>query len=684
MSIVWGVLLIAAVLWPGRIVGPIDGAPLDAPLEAVLFAGLVALWFLAPAFLKTRRARVVIGSLLVWKIAGWLLLTQTGLCGTFLADPGGGVRPQPGWDVRALWTPRMGCTAVVTRPYREFEEFPAWAINVLPDSARPPAGSFALDIKGVVETSRAGKLTLETEADSAVTGQIDGESTGTGTAFHPLLLSAGAHDVNLHVALGGVHWRLLPRLDTRNLFDAARTFVAQPTRLDRLVRGWGRWVSPALFGTLFVLWTVFAASSLQLPAPVGAWAIGAAAVAFVLGVFVEPPLVRFCVLLMFTSVALRVPEGRSTMRTAFVMVAIPWLAFYAGRSLRDVGHFIVYTSGDDWWTFQRHAYQVFIEGFWLEGGEKTFWNQPLYRWTAGVLHLIFGDSSAGEMYSDASGIAVGAMFAFDSVSRLGGFRLGLIAAILVLNVTMLGPNWYGVGRGLSEISAALWVYLAAFALRRSRRRLWPSVAMAGLWAALGFFTRMNHLLLLAILVVLLLPDDVQAGSWWRLRELWRRLPKPQASVYLACIVCAVVAIAARTWYYTGEFSLFLGTQRDLVSTGLGLSTIFSTAAWARALESVSMIVTVQDPPRLDPRGIVVTLGVVCAVAGLIGVPVVRRLPLALAGFCAGAVAGGLFVRGSAYAGRFSVQLVPVAIATATGTVAIALGRRRRAEEVHHE
>jgi hypothetical protein len=372
------------------------------------------------------------------------------------------------------------------------------------------------------------------------------------------------------------------------------------------------------------------------------------------------------------------------MRIAFMMVALPWLAFFAGRSLRDVGHFIVYTSGDDWWTFQRHAYRVFVEGFWLEGGEKTFWNQPLYRWVVGLLHLIFGDSSAGEMYLDASGIAVGAMFAFDSVARAGGFRLGLVAAILVLNVTMLGPNWYGIGRGLSEISAALCVYLAAFALRRSRHRVWPSVAIAGLWAALAFFTRMNHLLLLATLVVVLLPDEVEAGAGWRARELWRRLPKRQASVYLACITCAVIAITARTWYYTGQFSLFLGTQRDLVSTGLGLSTISSGAAWARALESVSMIATVQDPPRLDPRVILVTFGLICAVAGLIGAPLVRRLPLGLAGFCAGAVAGGLVVRGSAYAGRFSVQLVPVAIAAAMGTFVLALGQRRRAEEVHDE
>src|SRR3954468_7969633 len=116
------------------------------------------------------------------------------------------------------------------------------------------------------------------------------------------------------------------------------------------------------------------------------------------------------------------------------------------------------------------------------------------------------------MYLDAAGIAVGALFAFDTVSRLATFRAGLVAAMLVINVAMLGPNWYGIGRGLSEISAGLFVYLAAFALQRARIRLWPHALIAGLFAALAFFTRLNLLVLLVTLALLLLPDTIEAGS----------------------------------------------------------------------------------------------------------------------------------------------------------------------------
>jgi hypothetical protein len=44
------------------------------------------------------------------------------------------------------------------------------------------------------------------------------------------------------------------------------------------------------------------------------------------------------------------------------------------------------------------------------------------------------------------------------------------------------------------------------------------------------------------------------------------------------------------------------------------------------------------------------------------VPFARRLPLGAAILCLAAVAGGLVARGSAYPGRFSVHLIPVAVA----------------------
>ena len=81
-----------------------------------------------------------------------------------------------------------------------------------------------------------------------------------------------------------------------------------------------------------------------------------------------------------------------------------------------------------------------------------------------------------------------------------------------------------------------------------------------------------------------------------------------------------------------------------------------------------MIVTVQDPPRFDIRAVLVVAGVFVALCSVLNAPFLRRLPLSLAVVCLGAIAGGLFVRGVSYPGRFSVHLVPVAVALSICTI----------------
>jgi hypothetical protein len=44
--------------------------------------------------------------------------------------------------------------------------------------------------------------------------------------------------------------------------------------------------------------------------------------------------------------------------------------------------------------------------------------------------------------------------------------------------------------------------------------------------------------------------------------------------------------------------------------------------------------------------------------------VARRVPLGVALVCVACVAGGLVARGTAYPGRFSLHLIPVAVAVA--------------------
>jgi hypothetical protein len=369
-------------------------------------------------------------------------------------------------------------------------------------------------------------------------------------------------------------------------------------------------------------------------------------------------------------------------RGALLLVGVPWLCVLTVRSIPHVGQFTIFTQGDDWLTFQRFAYRIFMRGYWLQGGEPTFWYQPLYRWTTGLLHLIFGDSSVGDLYWDMFGLLIGALFVFQVVSRSVGFRSGVIGAALMLATVALGPNWYIIGRGLSEISSSAWLLLAAMNLTKARTGELRYAVVAAMFAVLAFYTRLNHLPLAIVLVVFTLPDELPARSWFHLRTVWARLPKRVAATYLGCFGLGLCAFASRTWYYTGHFSIFAGTTRRFNGTGLDFTadSMSSFAVWRRAVESVMMIATVQDPPRFDPRSIVVVAGVCACVLALLRTPIARRLPLHVTVACVGAIAGGLVARGIAYPGRFSIHLIPFAVAAAVIVAALAFGGRVRNEQ----
>ena len=84
------------------------------------------------------------------------------------------------------------------------------------------------------------------------------------------------------------------------------------------------------------------------------------------------------------AIAAHVPKPQQTLKGAFVLIGIPWLAFVTAVHASHIGRFSLYAGGDDMWMFQRFAYRIYLQGYWLQGGELTFWFQPFYRWIAGA------------------------------------------------------------------------------------------------------------------------------------------------------------------------------------------------------------------------------------------------------------------------------------------------------------
>jgi hypothetical protein len=332
----------------------------------------------------------------------------------------------------------------------------------------------------------------------------------------------------------------------------------------------------------------------------------------------------------------------------------------------------MYSVGDDWLEFQRFAHRIFIEGYWLEGGQTTFWFQPLYRWMAGALHVVFGDSSVGEGYLDAAALLPGSLFAFYAVKRVAGFSWGLTAAIATLVTIAAAPTWHVIGRGLSEIVSAGFAYLAAFLLLESRRgRLMPALA-AGVCLVVAFLTRLNNLPFVLALAALGVSLRVGASAIWHPMTLLPRVRWTPVAAAISAAASGLFLLALRTWHYTGVFSPFYGTQRQ------HLSTIQSTgiaATLSRVTDSVLLVVTAQDPPRFDYRAVLLVAGITIAVGAFAGIPVLRELPLPLCALCVAGLAGAVVARGSAYTGRFSIHLVPVAVGITTIAAVRVLGIR---------
>jgi hypothetical protein len=97
----------------------------------------------------------------------------------------------------------------------------------------------------------------------------------------------------------------------------------------------------------------------------------------------------------------------------------------------------------------------------------------------------------------------------------------------------------------------------------------------------------------------------------------------------------------------------------------------------RMIDSVMMVLTVNDPPRWDPYALPVLAGGAVSALALAGIPVVRRLPAGVVLFFLAAIAGAFIARGSAYAGRFSIHVIPVASAAFICAFASATVRLRR-------
>lgn len=685
--VLWAVLGALAILWPAQLTGPLDGIPFDSPFEAALLGIICCLLIaLEPRLLRRPMFRGLVVALLLWKAGTGATLAQDGWCMQFTT-------PQPlyrnmglvphSWDVRADWrAPHPRCSAVMTRDYPSIERFPIWFYNLPPAileepataADRPPRVTLKFALSGFLQVVEPGVLQVRAGEDVRAVGHLDGVEVPGEALASGVPMAIGRHYVAIEGDLHDSCWRLTPTWNGGDLWPGSIATLSAASTVDRWIRPWGRFVPASVIAWLVGLSLLMV---IQRARHARAMALSGvtASIAVMLVMTGRPALMRAMPLLLIPIAAVRWPRRLQTWFGACLLIGIPFVALVVAMGAPQAGAVTWYTAGDDWWMFQRYAYRIFLQGYWLEGGQPTFWFQPLYRWIAGSLHMVFGDSSVGELFWDAACVFTGAMFAFAATRAFAGFRWGIIAAVTTLAVFTLGPGWYLMGRGLSEISSTGFVYAAALMAWRGRHGKLAVVLVAGLLATLGFYTRLNNLPMALAVAAFAWPVACSAEQMWRPATWWPSISGRAAMGVIGMIVIGLILFAARTWHYTGVFSLFHGTQATARS--IWQTTDEGVTPLQQLVGSVLMVLTMNDPPRIDIRAVPIVVGVVVSLLGASRVHPFRQLPFNLVAFCLAGISGALVARGTAYPGRFSVHLIPVTVALTICAFSLLVDPKRR-------
>ena len=357
-----------------------------------------------------------------------------------------------------------------------------------------------------------------------------------------------------------------------------------------------------------------------------------------------------------------VPVGAArTVRGAFLLIGMPWLAFFVARTLPPVGHVTAY-SGDDWLAYQVAGYRIYMHGFWLEGGTQTFDYQPLYRWISGAPASRVRRFERRRNLLDASCLWCGALsrsrsFEAAAVSRSAAGARGTLATFARHDLVFRRPRTVGDRRRRLRVPRRVFICC---------ERDWPPGdprSAAGVCAVLMFYARLNHLLFAVV------PGGaaVPGGPCPRRSRGARRAP-PRCRARLAAVYARRSPPASRcsrlrTWWYTGVFSLLYGTEPQEQRHRPRLTTIAIAGRGRTIAHSLSALVWMNEPPRPDPRALLSAAGVLAAIG--------RGVPGAAASSAAGLArrrharrlrCSSFLAHTHNYPGRMSIHLVPFAAA----------------------
>jgi hypothetical protein len=135
--------------------------------------------------------------------------------------------------------------------------------------------------------------------------------------------------------------------------------------------------------------------------------------------------------------------------------------------------------------------------------------------------------------------------------------IAFLTSTLFLAIFLIGAFRYHIGRGLTEILAMIFMMLAAWFLCQGREGCAKRVSLATLFAMLCFWTRQDHIGVIAGLAFLILepvsgPTNGWLGYWGRFKLCWKPM-----TWYWGMGILSTLVIYLRHWFMGAGFHLYL-------------------------------------------------------------------------------------------------------------------------------
>ncbi len=322
------------------------------------------------------------------------------------------------------------------------------------------------------------------------------------------------------------------------------------------------------------------------------------------------------------------------------------------------------SSHDDWTNYQIFAFRIAVWGEVLSGGgEGVFRFQPLYRYLVAIFHWLFGKSFVPQQLFDVWCVLGAAVILSSIVRRFSvSSQSALLVSILYIVPVLMSPIRHHIGRGLTEHTGMIFLLLAAWLLSQPGRKCWLQIWLSGIISVLGYWTRQDHLLVLAVLVCLWIePINGTTTKVWstfhaRILSEWKPI-----IVYLLILISGVLALMFRNWIVGDQSGVGIP---DILVDGRGapIPIEWQLIYFFKKLYLILIMKPMGQVP--SPFAIVMLLGALFGLLALFWRPtLLQTIPISVGLMLFAALIPYYFFDFYAYGARFSIHVLPIATAS---------------------